>query len=550
VALFLFFLAAPRQYWFRLGAGIAIAAVGALVGNYRMLPMIMEGQILNAWLWVGLGAAVVMAGQGILHFSLSLAGKIRVNRLAIAGLALAFLLVVASLAGLIWQNNQLVERILPAQILARIMDIDLEARSSMERIYWTTEAMEKLRESPIIGFGGGAWEATYRSHQDYFYNTTQVHNDWAQLWLEVGTIGLLFFVGVWLLMFYTGWQNYRRGSPPERLRQAAVLAAAAGIGAHSLIDFNFALASVPILIWALFGITRAQQEIHSPSEKVLPAKKFAGLWPAYMGAVAVTAVLLAVVPVLLLFGQNYAQRSIAELRRQNLNSAVAYMERASSFDWFNAGYLADLGQFYARQGNMEKALKTLERAVNMDPYNWQILGMKAEALFNRQESQRAVAYMERVRDLAPWISGAWENLAWTYALAGINALDDGDLDTARDLMEKAIAVPGEMERRAGNLGEIEKRIWGHWADFSKAPRVQLSAGIGSYFLGQWQEAKTRLEAAREHERTKGDALLWLGLLAEKQGQAEEANQLFLQAMEAGSPMAQNLEALRQLPTID
>lgn len=549
VAAGLFFLVTPRQYWFRLAACIVIAAVAALAGNYRMLPSIMEGNILHAWLWVGLGAAVAWAGNGVLFLARIMAERLRLSKKALAGLVVAGLLVTGSFAAFAWQDGKLVERILPTQILARIMDIDLEARSSIERIYWTREALEKLRESPVIGFGGGAWEATYRSHQGYFYNTTQVHNDWAQLWLEVGTIGFLLFVGVWLLMFYTGWQNYRRGSPEERLCQAAVLAAAAGIGAHSLIDFNFALASVPILVWALFGITRAQQEIYSPSEKVLPAKNFAGLRPVFLSAAAGLAIFLIIMAGALLIGNSYAKKAVAELNRQNQNNAVAMFEKASAYDRFNAGYLADLGQLYARQGNMEKALKTLERAVNKDPYNWRIMVMKAETLFNHQESQRAVNYMEKARDLAPWISSVWENLAWTYALAGINALSAGDLNTARDFMEKAIAVPGEMDNRAGNLGEIEKRIWEQWAGFSRAPRVQLSAGIGGYFLGQWQEARTRLQAAREHEKTRGDALLWLGLVAEKQGQAEEANQLFLQALEAGSPMAPDLAVIKKLPIL-
>ncbi|KKM10745.1 hypothetical protein SY88_11665 [Clostridiales bacterium PH28_bin88] len=552
LAVILLFALTPRVYWGYLAAHMALTALAAVIGNYKMLPSILAKNMAGAWTWVGLGAAAALVGQALLLLVRLLIERVKFGKIIVAiGLVAVFVAGIAVTGSRIdlKAEGTLAQKVLPKQVLARIQDISLETKSSQDRIYWTKDALRILKQNPVVGLGGGAWEATYRSYQGYQYNSTQVHNDWVQLWLEVGTIGLLLFIGVWLLTLYTGWRNYRRGSPSERLRQGAVLAAMVSLGAHAFIDFDLALSSVAILLWALFGLTRAEQRTTEPAGTALPARQFFSSRWGYLGGTAAASLLLVIVAGTLLAGNSYARKGITELNNNNLGQSIAMFEKARVYDRFSASYLADLGKFYAAQGKRDKAMQLIDQAISKDRMNWKMPAIKAEIVFNNREPEQGMALLEEARDLAPWLDDPWENLAWAYTISGINSLAGGDAGKAKDYLRKAAALPGEMAGRATNLGETEKKLWPGWKSFQNAPRVQLSAGISNYFLNQWKEAEAQLSAASKNQTTKGDALLWLSLLREKQGKTEEAKKFFQQSIEAGSTMVKEFENLKKLPVI-
>ena len=82
------------------------------------------------------------------------------------------------------------QKVLPRQLWQRMQLLDLETILNQERIFWSKEALGLIKKRPLLGYGGGGWETVYRSNQTYNYTSTQVHNDWLQLGVETGVLGL------------------------------------------------------------------------------------------------------------------------------------------------------------------------------------------------------------------------------------------------------------------------------------------------------------------------------------------------------------------------
>ncbi|MGC6422242.1 MAG: O-antigen ligase family protein [Flavobacteriaceae bacterium] len=75
--------------------------------------------------------------------------------------------------------------------------------SSNERLIWYNGALEGISESPILGCGIGNWKIVGNK---YVYNKIQqyivpkhVHNDFLQFFTELGLVGFLLFIGLFLV---------------------------------------------------------------------------------------------------------------------------------------------------------------------------------------------------------------------------------------------------------------------------------------------------------------------------------------------------------------
>ncbi|MGB9905264.1 MAG: hypothetical protein ACPLQO_11460, partial [Desulfotomaculales bacterium] len=105
--------------------------------------------------------------------------------------------------------------------------------------------------------------------------------------------------------------------------------------------------------------------------------------------------------------------------------------------------------------------------------------------------------------------------------------------------------------RVASLGEREKRLWKDAPMLAPTPRVRLSTGQARCLLGRPAEAEADLQAAAsaDDRQLKGEALLWLALAKEKQGRAQEAQDLLAQAKEINKSAGDTFEALKKLPLL-
>ena len=147
---------------------------------------------------------------------------------------------------------------------------------SLDRLTQYIASLPLLREFPILGVGLGAYRDIYFRHQplahhpDRFY-FPYAHNDLLQLVLELGVVGTVLcgFFAWRLVADLVGTHLLGRGAcpvdggeGPEAMRSdrfsvgiaVGALAGAAGLTAHSALDFSVRIPAVGLLAAALLGL--------------------------------------------------------------------------------------------------------------------------------------------------------------------------------------------------------------------------------------------------------------------------------------------------------
>lgn len=548
--LYFVFAAVERRYSIIVHYILTFLAV--MIASYRFIPEILAGQTGNAGIWLLAGLLASVLAQAFLQLIASKQGfkEFNYKKFGIV-IAVIFIVLVCVLLYLLFYQADLAAKILPEQLVERIQGIDFNDRNSQERLYWAGEALTKIvKQRPLFGLGGGAWQAAYQSFQGYGYSSTQVHNDWVQLWAESGTVGFLLWIGLWLFFLITAWKNYKKGSAEQRLIQIALTAGALAIGGHAMIDFDLALSAVAMILWSMFGLTRAMDKNINADHKILEPKKFVGYKTLYYGAVGIFTALAVMVSSSLLLGNSYAQKAIEAVQNNNPEQAMRNFERAALLDPFQASFEIDLARLYLAKGDKDKALQLGEAAVKKDRYNWRIYANLTEIYWQTGDINKAVAAMETAHSNARWQTAANENLAKVYASAGLNYLQQGKKEEAEEVFAKAANLPELITTRVSALTPKEKWLWETLRKpLEVTPPVKLNAGMALYFLNEFDRAAALLNEAAEKEELQAEAYLWLALIKDKQHSAQEATKLLQQSADMDPDIAANFKMIRELPLL-
>lgn len=544
--LILYLLLAPPGFRLNSLAHLMAVAAAALVGNYRFIPLAVARDYGGAWTWFFLGLAVALGLQILMAGAGKLLPSPRLRAAAAMGI---IALVMAGSYLLIFSGTRPVA-VLPEQIVQRLQDINLETRSSRERVEWTRDALTMLQERPLLGYGGGGWEAVYRKYQRYFYSSTQVHNYYAQLAVETGIIGVAILTALWLSFFLTVGNTYLRTTGHERLLVVSLLAAASSLGLHAAIDFDLALGAVSILLWSCWGLSRSLERQHQPhKETLVPAAKFAPLKVKYASAVVLTAMVVLLFSISFLAGNASAREGLIALKQGNLRLATAKLEEARRYDPFMASYAGDLASLYLKQGRSEEALKLALQAMSQEPYNYLIMTRVGEVYWAQGKIREAVAALEEARELAPWVATTWETLAKAYVAGGIKHLQSNQPAEARELFTAAVKLWPEIERRLNLLGDLKKLHFEKSGGLNFTPALRLEVAKAQYFLGQWKEAAANLDAVVKDKQLGSEAQLWQALLADRQGQKPVAEQLLTELKKKHPELSEQFTQLKALPPL-
>ncbi|MCG0277858.1 MAG: O-antigen ligase family protein [Thermanaeromonas sp.] len=556
LTLALYFLVLPRG--FRLGflAHLAVTFGCALVGN-RFLSLAVAQNYTGAWTWFLAGLVLAIGLQLLAIAAVRLVPSAR-TRLALA-LSLVLLLAAGwySYSAVLPSSTSLrspdqaavLEKLLPSHIIQRIKDINLETRSSRERIEWTRDAINMLKEKPLLGYGGGGWEAAYRHYQRYFYSSTQVHNYYAQLAVETGLVGMVVVAGLWLSYVSVAVKNYLSYRGEDRLLVGALFAGALSLGLHAALDFDLALGAVSILLWSLWGLMRSLERLRRGEEVLLSSREFSRVQVKYASVVALAALIIFVFSISFLAGTASAREGLQAYQQGNLRAAASKLEEAVKYDPFMASYAADLASIYLREGKYSEALNLTLQAVEKEPYNYLLRLRLAEVYWALGEVDQTVKALEKARDLAPWVVSTWESLARGYVACGMRLLQENQGEKARELFAQALHLPSEIEQRLKLLGDLEKLHDEKSGGLSLSPALRLEVAKAQYFLGRNKEAMDSLEKAGKDKKLEPEVKLWRALVLKQQGQEAKANQLLEELRKSHPDFLTQFDQIRELPVL-
>jgi len=118
--------------------------------------------------------------------------------------------------------------------------------SSGLRLTVTRDCWRMIQERPVLGWGLGTFPTAYPPFQSFFSNSfvNEAHNDYAQLLVEMGSLGFLVLLWFLFLLFRAAWQKLRSGKLGINGGVAlAGILGCTGILVHSFFDFNLQIPS-------------------------------------------------------------------------------------------------------------------------------------------------------------------------------------------------------------------------------------------------------------------------------------------------------------------
>ncbi|ATW24471.1 hypothetical protein DCMF_06480 [Candidatus Formimonas warabiya] len=250
---FLFFLGLPGGRGLAGAGHFVVVLLAALAANYRIMAYFRASDLSSLALWLGFGLVCALLGQAVLQAASRWGKK---GKYVYPVFFFIFALVVGY-GGLQVKNYPVPVKVIPEHIVARMQKIDLDQSSVQARFTLWKDALRIVRDHPVLGLGGGAFEVIYPAYKENPSIRGQVHNHYLKVWTETGSVGLAIFGGIWLLYFYLVCRIY--GQKQEGEKRALVWAlfcASVMLGSHGAIDYDLSFQALSMVLFCFFGMVR------------------------------------------------------------------------------------------------------------------------------------------------------------------------------------------------------------------------------------------------------------------------------------------------------
>ncbi|MGC5324923.1 O-antigen ligase family protein [Brevibacillus sp. SYSU BS000544] len=166
------------------------------------------------------------------------------------GIIASFLLLVLDMV-----KQGLIYRLLPISFQQRLTATNFDEYSVLGRFTFTKDAFEMLKDSPILGYGGNGWKVIFTQYQQLAYWSTEVHNGYLGILLDIGFVGAISLILVLVLFIIQIAKNVRNNENEDKsLLSLATIPPLALFFIHSIIDFDFSYGTVWLIIFWLFGM--------------------------------------------------------------------------------------------------------------------------------------------------------------------------------------------------------------------------------------------------------------------------------------------------------
>lgn len=293
--------------------------------------------------------------------------------------------------------------------------------------------LEMIKDRPILGSGIGTFKMDYLNYQAEFLKNNpdyikysgkagEAHNEYLQIWAELGIIGL----GLFLLIFYCFYKtiidfyNNNRNVKEKIITLGLVLGITCFL-IHCLFTFPLHVPALGITFFALLGLTviyiRRTNLLKTDSDNRTKEIKLKNI------GIKIALTILVLVFMIWVINLVAVKPYIAELyyfkgMRYNVDKNYAKslpnFQYAVQLDPYNGRILHALGTTYSNLNIFSKAEETLQEAKKymIDVNTFYILGLNYSKL---NMLKKAEEEFEQAIYLDPKFNKAYINLAYLYA---------------------------------------------------------------------------------------------------------------------------------------
>ncbi len=380
-------------------------------------------------------------------------------------------------------------------VVDRASSMSTQDYNAWSRIQWSRDALHMGMEHPIKGGGGGAWETTYLKHQSYGYWSTQVHNHFAQVFVETGIIGILAQLAVIVGVAWAALSFRKEDAHGQALLVAMTAAGVAALYMHSAIDFTLSLQAVYLLLWALLGLLGG---LSAAARGVVERKKKARHTDFIITGTMVAGAVVLVLSLSLFAGDVYGRKAVAAREMDDIEAAEANLKRATGFDPLTASYRADLAvtrlalaEVSGGRPDLTAAEALVRKAIDLDPYFPGYHSLLGSILISKGDYGAGLKEMERALELNPFLANRYEDLARANFHVATRKLQSGS--SRSEVKGHLEAINGIAQSMAAQSRRVPDPVPPDFRLPERTPGMSLLLGQAEALLGLPDKAEQHLK---------------------------------------------------------
>ncbi|TLS52009.1 hypothetical protein FE782_11555 [Paenibacillus antri] len=418
--------------------------------------------------------------------------------------------------------------LLPENIGDRIENINLNQHSVLERGTFYQNAVSLWKDYPAFGAGGGAWQSLYEKYQSNPYVSRQAHNFFLQTLVEVGIVGLITVLILFLGVVYFFLRSHFKKNEEEQGTYLIFYVIVVSILAHSFIDFNMSYVYLGALVYLSLGAMVSGSDLPSfPVQKKLAESKWAFFLPS---ALLVSSLLFIVLSFNDLSGNRLYESARANASsgtgtlQEILNPLDMAINKTGHPEYVDLK-LALMNQLYSQtkdENFAEQAEKLLSEMKQKEPFYKPFVFRELQLQLLKGKYEDGIALLEASIPHYPWDMSLYEQLAAVHFQYGVTLLNAQSVTEAQAHWDAVFAVRDRVEDKAKELEHLpEAQLQGR--AFGITPGLALSMGQVYLYRGDDAQAEqylaTALDKTFDQQEDFTAAIYYLGLL-KKQGRTD------------------------------
>ncbi len=345
-------------------------------------------------IWISISFTIILAIYTIFKFNLLRAFK--ENRRWLVLLLITFMVITV-----IYSTDNPLNRSAITVSQRALSTFDEQDPSINTRLLMWRTTFEMIKDKPIFGLGIGTFRMNYLNYQaqlleenpkniKYYTKAGETHNEYLQMWAELGIIGLGLFLLIFYFIFHTVFDFYKQNTNgKDRLIILGLIAGIICFMIHSL--FTFAL-HVPVLgsvFFIIIGLTMAYTEDYNASENSVGNKMIKKINLSLNPKIKYFSFIILFIAMILLIDALVIRPYIAE---------IYYIKGIAS----------------NKKGNYIDAASNFEYAAQLDPYNGRILHASGTSYFNLMMYDKGENILQRTKKYIVDVS-TYDNLGLLYS---------------------------------------------------------------------------------------------------------------------------------------
>ena len=367
--------------------------------------------------------------------------------------------------------------LLPAVLSSRLENLSLNDPNVLYRLEFDKDAMKLIVDNWLLGLGGGGWEITYQSVQDIFYTASFVHNNYLQIFLEVGIFGFLAYMALVFFTFLHALFSYIKAIDiVHKVYSAGLLCGFLVLAIHSSFDFDLSYVSLSLLFWVIFaassvGYAAKESESMESISKLLLIDKFNLFSNKNIYKIIPIALCAILFSIYTLFftGAYNGHEGLKYMESKNYKAAMLYYEEANRLDTENADYLLELSILYNHFAKvskndeekdiwLEKAKTVGEKSVSRNGYYPPQIKTLIQTYRDLDMPLKFLEYSQKLVLFQRCNSSNYELLARSYLDAAKYYERNNDIAKAKELLIKCIEIKENADLLKSNASISKKMV--------------------------------------------------------------------------------------------